>query len=122
MSKLHCAGIVLCIPERPAGAVRRGSDRRDDGPTNEGGPNLGQVSPAIRPDFQDVGACGRNGRKGCKRLIYDLSSWRRGPESNRCIKVLQTSALPTWLPRPLGRSLLETYRAMRPKVNDQVGL
>jgi hypothetical protein len=44
-------------------------------------------------------------------------AWRRGPESNRCIKVLQTSALPTWLPR-LGVRLLEKYRAGEAKVND----
>src|SRR5437879_860557 len=45
--------------------------------------------------------------------------WRRGPESNRCIKVLQTSALPTWLPR-LEECLLEKYRGRSAKVNDSL--
>ena len=42
----------------------------------------------------------------CPLFLRNMRQWRRGPESNRCIKVLQTSALPTWLPRPSGRSLL----------------
>jgi hypothetical protein len=46
-----------------------------------------------------------------------LIVWRRGADSNRCIKVLQTSALPTWLPR-LSKSLFAKYRALRSEVND----
>src|SRR5262249_43141489 len=34
---------------------------------------------------------------------YGKKKWRRRADSNRCIEVLQTSALATWLRRPEGR-------------------